>query len=327
MDEKSGPKIRKRHQRSGGKRAAARSRVAPRAAPAAELRERYLQDSQDSQDSQSDAQPDADPGEQIRLQKILAAAGVASRRSSEEYLKSGRVTVNGEPATLGDSADPLRDVVAVDGEPLSAEKPAYWVIHKPVGVLTTLRDPEGRPTVLDLLPASAPRLFPVGRLDRDTSGLVLLTNDGPLAHRLLHPSHGNEREYRVTVRGELERQHCERLEKGIRLEDGITSSARVSALRYDADKDTTVFSLTLREGKKRQIRRSLLALRHPVKRLVRVRMGPLKLGRMPRAAARRLTPAEIRVLREHCEGLTRSPRPPRGAGRKARSYASRAGRR
>ena len=250
-----------------------------------------------------------DPFERVRLQKILAAAGVASRRGSEEYLRTGRVTVNGEPAGLGDSADPLHDVVAVDGEPLSAEKPAYWIVNKPTGVLTTLRDPEGRATVLDLLPPGTPRVFPVGRLDLDTSGLVLLTNDGPLAHRLLHPSHGNEREYRVTVRGELLRQHCERLQKGIRLEDCVTSPARVSGLRYDSDKDTSVFSLTLREGKKRQIRRSMLTLRHPVKRLVRVRVGPLKLGRMPRGAVRRLTLAEVQVLREHCAGLSRPSRP------------------
>ena len=257
--------------------------------------------------------------EPVRLQKILAGAGVASRRGSEEYLRTGRVTVNGETAKLGDSADPLRDIVAVDGEPLTAQKPAYWVLHKPAGVLTTLRDPEGRSTVLDLLPPAAPRMFPVGRLDLDTSGLVLLTNDGPLAHRLLHPSHGNEREYRVTVRGELEKKHCEWLEKGIRLEDGMTSPARVGALRYDPDKDTSVFFLTLREGKKRQIRRSLLALRHPVKRLVRVRVGPIKLGRMPRGAVRRLTPAEVQALRDHCAGLVKAPRPTRAPRRKRRS--------
>ncbi len=284
-------KFRKRHQRSGRRRVTS-SEAGVSGAPAA---------------AEDDGQPELKP---VRLQKILAAAGMASRRGSEEYLRDGRVTVNGRLAKLGDSADPLRDIVAVDGEPLYAEKPAYWVVNKPAGVLTTLRDPEGRATVVSLLPSNTPRVFPVGRLDRDTSGLVLLTNDGPLAHRLLHPSLGNEREYRVTARGQLLEQHCEWLRKGIRLEDGITSPAIVDSLHYDSDKDVTVFSLTLREGKKRQIRRTMLALRHPVKRLVRVRVGPIRLGKLPRGAARSLTAAEIQTLRAHCAELTSSP-PPR----------------
>ncbi len=129
----------------------------------------------------------------VRLQKLLAGAGLGSRRGCEEYLRAGRVTVNGEVAKLGDSADPRRDVVAVDGERLAPEPLAYWVVHKPAGVVTTVRDPQGRPTVMGLVPRDTPRLHPVGRLDYESSGIVLLTNDGDLTQALLHPSLGSER--------------------------------------------------------------------------------------------------------------------------------------
>lgn len=236
-----------------------------------------------------------------RLQKILSAAGVASRRQAEELIREGRVAVNGERAAIGDSADPTRDVVAVDGKPVLAEALAYWMLHKPRGVITTVNDPEGRTTVLDLLPSRATRrtrLFPVGRLDLDTEGLVLLTNDGALANVLMHPSYRCEREYRVTAKGRCSNDVLRRLAEGIVLDDGPTAPARVANERFDARGNSTSFSLTIREGRKRQIRRSLLALGHPVLDLLRVRMGSLRLGELERGKARRLTPRERGALLE-----------------------------
>ena len=197
------------------------------------------------------ARPEA--GGRVRLQKLLAAAGVASRRAAEALIEAGRVSVNGEPARLGDGADPSRDRVELDGERLRLERRRTWVVNKPRGVLSTVRDPEGRRTVLDLLPERGTRAFPVGRLDRDTEGLLLLTNDGELTHALLHPSHEVEREYVVTARGELSTRAQERLARGVRLEDGKTSPARVSRVRYDRERDVTELHLVLIEGRKRQI--------------------------------------------------------------------------
>jgi len=244
-----------------------------------------------------------------RLQKWLAAAGIASRRGSEKFLREGRVAVNGNPARLGDSADPSRDVVTLDGEALNPQAYCYWILHKPRGTVTTARDPEGRSTVLDLLPKGLPRMFPVGRLDRETSGLILLTNDGDLAHRLLHPSRGNTREYRVTVRGEIGVEKLQRLESGIRIGRERTASAQVSGRRYDAERDATRFRLVLREGKKRQIRRSLEILGHPVKRLVRSAIGPLLLQGLPVGRCRVLGAAEIQRLRAHVADLDSASSP------------------
>jgi len=237
----------------------------------------------------------------VRLQKLLASAGVASRRKAEAWVRAGRVRVNGRVADLGESADPRTDRVELDGRPVRLESPEYWVLNKPRGALTTTRDPQGRPTVIDLLPPEArrQRLFPVGRLDRDTRGLLLLTNDGEVAQALLHPARGSEREYRVSVRGALPSEAVERLRRGVTLDDGPTAPARVSALRRDARRDATTFHLTVIEGRKRQIRRALRALGHPVVELVRVRMGPLRLGLLPEGASRPLRPAERRALRAH----------------------------
>ena len=192
---------------------------------------------------------------------------------------------------------PSRDEVAVDGERIAREPPAYWMLHKPTGVLSTVRDARGRTTVLDLLPSPGARVYPVGRLDRDTEGLVLLTNDGDLAHALLHPSLGNEREYRVTVRGRIGAAALRRLARGVVLEDGPTAPARVGRARFDARAQRTTFALTLIEGRKRQIRRALAALGHPVVALLRVRMGPLRLGRLTSGRARLLDARERRALR------------------------------
>jgi len=231
-----------------------------------------------------------------RLQKIIAAAGLASRRGAEDLLRAGRVSVNDHPAGLGDSADPARDVVAVDGKPLRQVTHAYWMLNKPRGVLTTVRDTHGRPTVMDLLPDRSPRLFPVGRLDRDTEGLVLLTNDGELAHVLLHPSFGSERDYRVTVAGRIAPRTLRRLAAGVPLDDGVTAPAAVGRAKFEAHSQTSCFQLTLVEGKKRQIRRALAALGHAVVGLRRVRMGPLRLGRLASGKARPLTGREVRAL-------------------------------
>jgi 23S rRNA pseudouridine2605 synthase len=239
----------------------------------------------------------------VRLQKLLAAAGLGSRRGAEEYLRTGRVVVNGQVARLGDSADPRRDVIKVDGERLEREPIAYWMAHKPAGVVTTTRDPQGRPTVVQMLPPRVPRLHPVGRLDYESTGLVLLTNDGALTHALLHPSLGNEREYRVTVKGEVDARVQRALEKGVVLEEGRTAPARVARIASDDSSKTTTFSLTLAEGRNRQIRRSLLTLGRPVKKLVRVRMGSLRLGKLPRGEARVLRDEEVRELKAHAQKL------------------------
>ncbi len=236
-----------------------------------------------------------------RLQKLLAAAGVTSRRRAEALVEAGRVRVNGRVAVLGDRADPARDRIELDGERVRVAAPVFWMLHKPRGVLSTTRDPRGRPTVLDLLPSEAAdaRVFPVGRLDRDTEGLVLLTNDGEVTHALLHPSRGSEREYRVHARGRVPASGLLRLARGMRLDDGPTAPAEVGPARYDAGADETVFSLTMIEGRKRQIRRMLRAVGHPVVSLVRTRVGPLRLGRLPAGEARRLRPEELRRLLEH----------------------------
>ncbi len=238
-----------------------------------------------------------------RLQKILAEAGLASRRKAEAMIRAGRVQVNGAPATLGAKADPESDEILLDGAPVLREAQIYYLLNKPRGVLTTTVDTRGRKTVVDLLPEGLARVFPVGRLDLDTEGLLLLTNDGEMAHALLHPSLGNEREYRVTVRGAMGKVALAKLAEGIELEDGPTAPARVEKVRIDRTAQTTRLNMTLVEGRKRQIRRTLDALGHPVLELLRVRMGPLELGRLAPGGVRRLRLPEVEVLREHVARL------------------------
>jgi 23S rRNA pseudouridine2605 synthase len=245
----------------------------------------------------------------VRLQKLLAAAGLASRRAAEDLLRAGRVTVDGRVARLGDSADPARERVALDGRPVARAAAEYWIVHKPSGVLTSRGDPRGRATVMDLVPAADASVFPVGRLDRDTEGLLLLTNDGDLAHALLHPSLESEREYVVCVRGRLDAERAGQLAAGVVLDGVRTAPARLFARRFAAAENCTRFHLVLHEGRKRQIRRACAALGHPVRHLLRVRMGPLRLGTLGRGEARRLAPGEIRALLGHAErsrGRTRA---------------------
>jgi 23S rRNA pseudouridine2605 synthase len=247
---------------------------------------------------------------------MLASAGFGSRRACEELIVQSRVSVNGKVAKLGDSADPNSDVVRLDGEKLVREKLVYWIVNKPEGVITSVRDPEGRATILGLLPNTGSRVFPVGRLDLGTSGLVLLTNDGGLTQRMLHPSLGNEREYRVTAKGCISEKTFGRLRSGVHIEDGKTGRSEVTRIRVDPKSETTTFSLMLTEGRKRQIRRSMMALGHPVKRLVRIRMGPLRLGRLATGQARPLRNDEIRALRDHVAALRPTPRKRGSTGRR-----------
>jgi 23S rRNA pseudouridine2605 synthase len=231
-----------------------------------------------------------------RLQKALARAGVASRRACEDLIREGRVTVNGRVASLGDRVDPSADRVEVDGTriPLDPEL-RYFAMNKPPGVVTTARDPQRRPDVTRFYPPG-PRVFPVGRLDRDTEGLLLLTNDGELAHRLMHPRHGVEREYLAEVEGRPSRQALARLEGGVALEDGPARARSARAVAGTANRSAVRIVMT--EGRKREVRRMLAAVGFPVRRLVRVRVGPVRLGRLGPGEVRELEPPEVRSLLE-----------------------------
>jgi 23S rRNA pseudouridine2605 synthase len=239
----------------------------------------------------------------MRLAKYLATAGVASRRASEELVRAGRVRVDGDVVR-----DPARDVsagdeVAVDGQPVSTADPArvVYALNKPAGVVSTARDPQGRPTVVTMVP-QVERLYPVGRLDIDTTGLILLTNQGELAHRLTHPSFEVEKTYRAVVGGvALEERALRALREGVELEDGRTSPARVRRVSADT------LEITIHEGRKRQVKRMCEAVGHPVKRLERVGFGPLELGDLRQGRWRRLTDAEIDALMAAADPRSSAP--------------------
>lgn len=240
----------------------------------------------------------------MRLQKFLARAGVASRRGSEDIMTAGRVTVNGVVVTeLGAKVDPLTDEVAVDGTPVRlAQGCAYYALNKPRGYMTTMSDPEGRPTVVDLFPKDAPAgLFPVGRLDFDTEGLLLLTTDGDLAHTLLHPRHHVTKVYLATVQGVPSPATLKHLRTGVELDDGMTApaSATLVSKTGEASRESgrSVVELRIHEGKKRQVKRMLSAVGHPVKRLQRVSFGPIALGELEVGNVRPLTDGEVETLR------------------------------
>ncbi len=233
---------------------------------------------------------------QERLQKVLAAAGLGSRRKCEALIVSGRVEVNGAKAVLGDRVDVSRDRVSVDGIPLELEATKeYYLLNKPAGYITTLRDTGRRPTVMDLVHEET-RLFPVGRLDKDTRGLLLLTNDGYLAQMLTHPSHGVEKTYTVEAEGYLGDQGLARLRKGIDLEEGRTAPAKVKVLAKKGDH--CVLEITIHEGKKRQIRRMCAAVGLRVTDLIRVRLGPLDLKGVEEGSYRPLEDAKVKALME-----------------------------
>jgi 23S rRNA pseudouridine2605 synthase len=231
-----------------------------------------------------------------RLQKLLAGAGLGSRRYCEQLVEEGRVTVNGEVARVGQRADSAVDRIAVDGIPLPVrEGIVYYLLNKPVGVVTSASDPQRRPTVLDLVPA-APRVFPVGRLDIMSEGLLVLTNDGDLAYQLTHPSFGVEKEYVVEVEGHLSREDVGRLRRGVELDDGLTAPARVASLGPRA------LRITIHEGRNRQVRRMCEAVGHPVRGLARTRVGPISDRALAPGQWRPLTTSEIRALWEAAAG-------------------------
>jgi 23S rRNA pseudouridine2605 synthase len=225
---------------------------------------------------------------------VLARAGFGSRRACEELIEDARVTVNGEVATLGRRVDPASDRIEVDGVAVPAAPGlVYYLLNKPAGVVTTASDPQGRPTVVDLVPAS-PRVFPVGRLDYHTEGLLLLTNDGELAQGLAHPRGGVEKAYLAEVEGVPGRAALRRLREGVPLEDGPTAPARVQLVQRLPD--GAALEIVLHEGRNRQVRRMCEAVGHPVRRLVRTRIGPLADRRLAPGRWRPLELSEVRAL-------------------------------
>ena len=269
---------------------------------------------------------------EMRLQKFLARAGVASRRHAEVLIAEGRVAVNGAVVTqMGTTVEPGRDAVAVDGAPVALpDEEATFMLHKPAGYVTTMSDPQGRPTAADLMEAERatyPGLFPVGRLDADTTGLLLFTTDGALGHGLLHPRRHVEKTYLALVEGRVNEYDLRQLREGVRLDDGLTLPAgarllhgaeakRAAALigtgdgasgrgarhagkrgRRALEASGSLVEVTLREGRKRQVRRMLEAVGHPVIALHRESFGPLSLGDLPRGEARPLTEAEVAALK------------------------------
>ena len=225
----------------------------------------------------------------MRLNAFLARAGVASRRRADELIKANRVTVNGEPGQLNTVVG-AHDRVEVDGEEVERQRLRYVLLHKPAGVVTTARDPQGRPTVVELVP-DEPRVVPVGRLDADTTGVLLLTNDGRLAHRLAHPRYGVEKTYLAEVEGDPDEDALQRLREGVELDDGPTAPARARRL------GTGRVELVLHEGRKHQVKRMLAAVGHPVTRLHRSAYAGLTLEGLAPGAWRELEPFEVERLR------------------------------
>lgn len=229
-----------------------------------------------------------------RLQKVLAHAGVASRRAAEELISAGRVTVNGKRARLGQRVDASKDEVEVDGSrvPVAPEL-RYYLLNKPIGTVTTTSDEKGRDTVMDLI-GEGERLWPVGRLDTDTEGALLITNDGELTQRLTHPSYEVPKTYLAEVRGTVSRATVRDLVSGVELEDGVATARRAEVV--GTSRDATLVELDMGEGRTREVRRMFAAVGHPVTRLARTAIGPLGLGRLRPGTYRRVTPDEIAAL-------------------------------
>jgi 23S rRNA pseudouridine2605 synthase len=238
-------------------------------------------------------------GDGVRLQKVLAEAGLGSRRATELLIAGGRVRVNGQVAALGQRVDAAADRIEVDGA-LIGVRPGlvHYLLNKPAGVVTTAHDPQGRPTVIGAVP-SEPRVHPVGRLDADSEGLLLLTNDGDLTHRLTHPSFGVEKEYLVEVEGSPSRGALSRLRRGVELDDGRTAPAKVARL------DARLLRIAIHEGRNRQVRRMCAAVGHPVVRLVRTRIGPITDRTLAPGAWRPLSQDEVRALERAAAGTRR----------------------
>jgi 23S rRNA pseudouridine2605 synthase len=238
---------------------------------------------------------------EVRLQKLIAGTGLASRRKAEALIIAGRVMVNGKVVTeLGTKVDPNRDHVKVDGKHLSAAQPfVYLMLNKPRNVMSTLDDPGGRTTVKDYLHGLSLRVFPVGRLDFDSEGLMLMTNNGDLAQALLHPRYHVPKTYLIKVKGVLTDGEIRQLEQGVNLEDGMTSPAKVKKVKK-AEQNSWL-EITIQEGRKHQVKRMLESIGHPVIKLVRVRMGPLSLGDLGSGEFRFLTDPEANALRQLVE--------------------------
>ncbi len=234
-----------------------------------------------------------------RIQKILSKAGIASRRKAEQLILEGRVFVNGKVATLGMKADMEKDYIKVDGKlVLKPEPKTYIALNKPKGFLTTLEDPEGRPTIRELLRGIRYRVYPVGRLDFYSEGLLILTNDGELAYRLIHPSYKVPKTYLVKVKGIIDEKDLNKLRQGIMLEDGMTAPAQIKRIRMPKTEKNSWLEITIHEGKKRQIRRMFERVRHPVLKLKRVRIDGIKLGNLPPGQWRYLDKEEIQKLKK-----------------------------
>jgi len=244
-----------------------------------------------------------------RIQKIIAQMGVTSRRGAEELIASGRVTINGKVAELGMKADPSKDHIKVSGKLLTRREPkVYLMLNKPRGVVTSLSDPEGRPTVKDFIKGTRYRVFPVGRLDYDSEGLLLLTNDGDFANGLMHPSRKIPKTYVVKVKGMIEDERLRKLRAGVRLEDGRTLPARARFIRKS--ESNSWIEMTITEGRKRLVRRMVEAVGHPALKLRRISINGISLGGLKTGEVRPLTDKELQVLRKeisggsHQEGLT-----------------------
>ena len=252
--------------------------------------------------------PDVSSAQGVRLQKVIADAGVASRRKAEELITAGRVTVNGQVVReLGTRVDPERDHVKVDGRHLKPPQPqSFIMLNKPKGVLSTLSDPAGRPTIQHLLHGVSLRMFPVGRLDYDTEGLLLLTNDGNIAQALLHPRYHVPKTYRAKLKGVLTDDDIQQLERGVQLEDGVTAPA-VLKKGGKAEANSWI-EITIYEGRKHQVKRMFEAVGHPVLRLERIRFGPLSLGGLPPGQFRFLTDREANALRSVLQSRTEGDR-------------------
>lgn len=255
----------------------------------------------------------AAPGAE-RLQKVLAAAGVASRRECEELIREGRIEVDRKVVTeLGTRVDPRSQEIRVDGEALPRVKHVYFAVNKPEGVVSTSSDPAGRPRVIDLLPPDTPRVYCVGRLDITSEGLILVTNDGEMAQGLTHPKFGVEKIYRVQIAGRIEEADLKKLRRGVHLAEGFAhvKHARVKSRR----KQSTILEMVLDEGRNREVRRVLARVGHKVQRLTRIAVGPVRLGELPPGAYRPLTKQEIASLQKAIASGRTQKRPARGKGK------------
>lgn len=235
----------------------------------------------------------------MRINKYIASCGVASRRKAEELIISGRVTINGELITeLSTTVDETKDIVEVDGVPINQEeKKVYILLNKPEGYITTVKDQFDRPSVLDILKEVDERVYPVGRLDYETSGLLILTNDGDLTYKLTHPKHEVEKTYLAMVNGIISPEEKRRFENGLRIEDYTTAKAKLKIVKADEEKNYSVCKITIHEGRNRQVRKMCKAIGHPVRNLRRIQMGRINIRGLEVGEYRNLTEDEVRYLK------------------------------